>query len=90
MAGVTLNDKRLAAEVRTLTLNQIKKVLIGEDDDFKKQLILKLAPTVLPRINEITGEDGNAINVNIIKYGDKPSVSVHSEALPGTTTESTG
>lgn len=69
MSGVTLNDKRLAADVRTLTLNQIKKVLQGNDDDFKKQLILRLAPTVLPRIQEITGEDGEPIKFNLINYG---------------------
>lgn len=90
MAGVTLNDKRLAAEVRTLTLRQIKKVLEGDDNDFKKQLILKLAPTTLPRINEHTGEDGAPISVNIVKYGDNPTISVRSENLSDTTPESTG
>jgi hypothetical protein len=69
MAGVTLNDKRLAAEVRTLTLTQIKRVLNGDDEAFKKQLLLKLAPTVLPRIQEVTGEDGEPIKFNLVNYG---------------------
>lgn len=90
MAGVTLNDKRLAAEVRTLTLNQIKRALNGDDEAFKKALLLKLAPTVLPRINEHTGEDGSAINVNIVKYGDNPAVQLPTETVPDTSVESAG
>lgn len=71
--GRTLNDRVLAADVRTLSLGMIKKYLEGEDEDFKKQLILKLAGTALPRIQEITGQDGGAINVNLIKYGESPT-----------------
>lgn len=61
MAGTTLNDRKLAADVRTLTLKEIKRALEGEDEDFKKQVILRLAPTALPRLTEVTGEDGGAI-----------------------------
>lgn len=78
--GKTLNDRVLAADVRTLSLRMIQKYLNGDDEDFKKQLILKLASTVLPRINEISGPDGGNIplpiaNVqrNNIISEDKPS-----------------
>jgi hypothetical protein len=71
MAGVTLNDKKLAASVRTLTLGKIKKILETEYDKstqlddyrFQRDLILKLAPTVLPRITELSGEDGGPIQI---------------------------
>lgn len=56
-------DKVLAGEVRSLALTEIKKYLLGEEDGYrdkemKKQIILKLAPSLLPRLNEHTGEDG--------------------------------
>ena len=63
MAGVTLNDRRLAAEVRTLTLREMKKILEGDDLEYKKQLLLKLAPSTLPRLNEHTGEDGEPLKL---------------------------
>lgn len=66
MAGVSLNDRKLAAEVRTLSLRKIKKVLESEPEDaegkrFQEQILLRLAPTILPRLNEHTGEDGNEL-----------------------------
>lgn len=61
--GKSFNDRKLAAEVRALTLEEIKKVLIGEDLEYKKQIILTLARTVLPRLTEITGEDGKDLPV---------------------------
>lgn len=65
--GKTLNDRKLAAEVRTLSLREMKKVLEGDDADYKKQLILKLAATALPRLNEHTGADGEPLNLNYDK-----------------------
>lgn len=61
--GKSFNDRELAGEVRTLTLTEIKKALLGDDEDFKKQVILKLAGTILPRLNELTGENGGAIKI---------------------------
>jgi hypothetical protein len=61
--GKSFNDRELAGEVRTLTLNEIKKALTGVDEDFKKQVILKLAGSILPRLNELTGENGGAIKI---------------------------
>ena len=77
--GKTLHDRILAADVRTLTLRQIKMVLEGTDEDFKKQLILKLASTVLPRINEISGPDGGDIPVPI--YGGQSTKTIN-ESTP--------
>ena len=70
--GKSFNDRELAGEVRTLTLNEIKKALTGIDEDFKKQVIIKLAGSILPRLNELTGENGGAIlisglNINVRK-----------------------
>lgn len=63
----TFNDRKLAAEVRRLTLNEIKSILeVAEMTELKKQVILKLASTVLPRLNEHTGEGGDPIEQRII------------------------
>lgn len=61
--GKSFNDRQLAATVRTLALTEIKKYLEGTEKDYKNKemkeaLILKLAPSLLPRLNEHTGKDG--------------------------------
>ena len=56
--GKSLNDRKLAAAVRTLALTEIKRVLEGNDKEYKQAIILKLAPSLLPRLNEHTGDDG--------------------------------
>jgi hypothetical protein len=51
-------------------LNEIKAVLLNNDKEvleYKRQLILKLAGTVLPRLNEHTGEGGDPINITFDK-----------------------
>lgn len=50
--GKIYNDRILAAEIRQLTLKQIKKILKGDDTDYKRQLLLRLAGNVLPRLRD--------------------------------------
>ncbi len=72
MSGTTLNDRKLASNVRTLTLREIEKILKREDmDELKKQVILRLAPTVLPRLTEVTGEGGGPLQLNFDKRLEK-------------------
>jgi hypothetical protein len=66
--GKSLNDRKLAAAVRSLALEEIKGIL--EQDELtplKIQILLKLAPSILPRLNEHTGEDGERLVIPI--YG---------------------
>jgi hypothetical protein len=57
--GKSLNDRKLAAEVRSLALGEIKAILDQDGlTEMKKAIILKLAPSLLPRLNEHTGNDG--------------------------------
>lgn len=72
--GKSFQDRVLAAEVRREALNNIKLVLksdkksaarIAKWSEYKKQIVLKLAGTVLPRLNEHTGDDGGPIKVDI-------------------------
>jgi hypothetical protein len=72
--GKSLNDRKLAADVRTLTLKQIFKLLSTDrsemsdwEKDLYKQVFIKLSGTVLPRLNEHTGEDGEKLIITISK-----------------------
>ena len=74
MAGKTHQDRELASEVRSMVLEEIKAVfeykpdwdtketdiqaLNGQMQDYKKQLVLKMSTSILPRLNELTGADG--------------------------------
>jgi len=62
--GKSFQDRELAAKVRTLTLQEIQKALKGKDKDFKKQLLLRLASSILPRLNEHSGADGQPLTLS--------------------------
>ena len=71
--GVTSHDRKLAGEVRRMTLEQIKKILetprveMSERDyELWKALVLSLSKNILPRLTEITGEDGSPVHVATI------------------------
>ena len=66
--GVSLNDRKLAARVRSLALKKIEKILEVEEEtatveqkELQKAILLRLAPNILPRLNEHTGEDGEKL-----------------------------
>jgi hypothetical protein len=89
MAGVAINDRELGARVRRLGLRQIEKYLLGDDEVLKKEIVMKLAPSILPRLNEHSGEGGGSIKINVVNYGDNTS-SVLSETISNTITEIDG
>lgn len=82
----TFQDKELAARVRRLALAQIENVLSRPDEDteFYKAILLKLASTVLPRINELTGEGGGPLTVQLTQYApaSNPTPQVPASGLP--------
>lgn len=75
-------DRELSKKVRNLALEEIYKVLSlpvvkmkNDDYELYKAILIKLAGTVLPRLNEHTGEGGGAIvisgnSIKVEKYGD--------------------
>ncbi len=67
MAAPKYTDRLRAQELRTLALDEMILVLKGNDAEFKKALLLRLAGSVLPRLNEHTGEDGKAIVLRLEK-----------------------
>ncbi len=64
MAGKNMNDRELAARVRTLALEEIEKVLIKGNGQLYEAVLIKLAGSVLPRLNELTGDGGGPIEIN--------------------------
>jgi hypothetical protein len=67
--GKTLNDRKLAASVRTQALTDVLAVLQGKPEvegwsDYKKQLLAKMSSSLLPRLNEHTGEDGEPLRIS--------------------------
>ena len=79
--GKTFNDREQSARVRGLVLDAIEKVYKGTDANLSQrqwELTLRMATTVLPRLNEHTGEDGGPIQVIVPKvvanvYGISPT-----------------
>ena len=76
MAGKTHQDRELASQVRSMVLGEIKAVfeyrggteteaLDERMAEMKKQLILKMSTSILPRLNELSGPDGGEIPIPI-------------------------
>ena len=60
--GKSLQDREQAARVRRLALSEIEKILItGRKDKLFDPVLLKLAGTLLPRLNEHSGPDGEKL-----------------------------
>lgn len=89
--GKSFQDRELAAEVRSLCLEEIRGIFLfkhtkGDKYDpelnitmaaYKKQLVLKMSTSILPRLNEVTGADGGAIEVNdISKLSDDELIKI--------------
>ena len=66
--GNSLQDRQLAADVRTFALKEIYSVLrTGQtkgNKDLYRAVLIRLAGNVLPRLNEHTGEDGEQLFPN--------------------------
>lgn len=60
-----MQDRELAARVRTLTLLECEKALKKKKGRLYEAVLLKLAGTVLPRLNEHSGPDGDTIRVGL-------------------------
>lgn len=57
MAGKNYNDIQLAARVRTMALEEVEKVLRKRKGKFYEAVLIRLAGTLLPRLNVINGDD---------------------------------
>jgi hypothetical protein len=82
--GLVFNDRELAAKVRTLTLNECKFWLENRKSKMYKLVLGNLSRSVLPRMNEITGENGGPLVIElpkeiVDKNGLHPSTKKHSD-----------
>lgn len=66
--GKTYEEREIAKRVRNLALAEIERVLSNRKDKLYGPVLVKLAGSVLPRLNEHTGEDGGPVEVTLIKY----------------------
>lgn len=83
--GKQKDEREQSKELRNLVIGECLNILSGKqkvEKRFKEALILKLAGTILPRLTEVTGEDGGPLTVQVIKYGDSSSLQVQSAPLP--------
>jgi len=64
--GKDYDSRLLSREVRDLALTEIKDILLNKkkvEKRFREQLVLKLAGNVLPRLNELSGADGEVLQI---------------------------
>jgi len=64
--GKSFQDRELAAKVRTQALTDIYDVLTESPkasrfSEYKKQMLLKMSASLLPRLNEHSGADGQPL-----------------------------
>lgn len=70
--GKSLNDRKQSARVRSKLLNLVEKILDGDNEADKKELLLKMCTGLLPKLNEHTGEDGEKLFPKPILSGVVP------------------
>ncbi len=63
--GVSFNDRELAGKVRTLALNETFKILTKGQGRLYDAVLVRLAGTILPRLNELSGTDGQPLVITI-------------------------
>jgi hypothetical protein len=69
MPGVASFQRELSGKVRNKALNIIGDILEDKIDygpEFKKALLLRLAGSILPRLQEISGPDGGDIPLPLL------------------------
>jgi hypothetical protein len=64
--GKSFQDRVASAALRNKTMDEMKHILDEpEMTELKKALILRLAGTILPRLNENSGPDGEAERITV-------------------------
>ncbi len=68
--GKNFQDRQRSANVRNLALDIIEKVLqpTYKDKKYQKELILRMAANLLPRLNEHSGDNGGPIQYQMINF----------------------
>lgn len=66
--GKTYESRELSNKVRTRALDDLYLVLtdspkVGAWSEYKRHILGRLAPSLLPRLSEVSGENGGPIQV---------------------------
>lgn len=81
MAQKVTYDRDTIGKLRTKVAFDILEVLAETKKSkkfgkFKREMLLRLAPTVMPRVTELQGQDGEPIKFNIVHYGEKTTLPI--------------
>lgn len=94
MAGVGVNDRQKGSKARSLILDEVIRIFerdpvtLSEGEvALKRDLLLRMAPNTLPRLHEVTGEDGEPVKYQLVSY-DNNQGTIPSESIPAAITES--
>ena len=87
--GKSFQDRELAAKVRSLALDKIRIILerpvvemSEKDKTLHDAILIRMSSSLLPRLNEFTGEDGGALVIEISKeIAEKNNVSPHNSIV---------
>lgn len=63
--NLQFNDRKLAGEVRSLTLQECKRHLQAKKGKMYNMVLNNLSRGVLPRLTELTGDDGKELVIQI-------------------------
>lgn len=92
MAAPISNDRKQAANVRRLLLSEIERLFVTNplslsetEQGTKRELLLRMAANTLPRLHEVTGEDGQPIAINF-----DPAFKTVSNVITSETKEDSG
>lgn len=89
MAADTAAMRQLARDVKKLALERAKEILSDPSHPLYNTTFETVLKNAVPRSQEITGEDGEAIKVELVKYADNTTtIPFSAEGLPTANTES--
>lgn len=75
--GKSFQDRMRTVNVRNMALDIIEEVLSPKykDKKYQKELLLRMAPNLLPRLNEHAGADGKDLPVPIFNLNVPSNIS---------------
>ena len=73
MAGSPVNNRKLADQLRAKLLIHANKIMDGDDEEAKNKLLEKMGNALLPRLTEVTGENGGELKIKatLVKFLDE-------------------
>ena len=86
MAAETSDIRAITRRVKKLALEKAEAILKNPNDPLYKETFQIVLKNSVPQTRELTGEDGEAINVKVVNYGNSIAASIPAEGVPITVT----